>query len=376
MKKMEYKTVNQPIKKLGFGLMRLPMIDKKVDIEQTKIMIDKFMEAGFTYFDTAYSYLEGMSEEVAKECLVDRYPRESFTLATKLPAWLAKNQEEAQEMFWTSLKRTGVEYFDYYLMHNLGGNRTAMFEKYDLWNFIAKRKEEGLIKKVGLSSHMTSDELDEVLTKHPEVDFVQLQINYVDWESKSVESRLSYEVARKHGKEVVIMEPVKGGSLVKLPQQVADIFTQANPKASLASWAIRYAASLDGIITVLSGMSTIEQVEDNISYMEDFKPLNVSEYQVINAALEELNKIPQIPCTDCKYCVDNCPSKINIPNLFTVMNNYKIYQDLKRYKGSYDFNVGSGGKACECVKCGLCESACPQNIKIIEELAEISILFD
>ena len=250
----------ESIPKLGFGLMRLPMIGEEVDIEQVKQMVDMFLEAGFTYFDTAYGYIDGKSEAAIKEALVDRYPREKYQLATKLPAWAGADADEAKAMFDTSLERTGAGYFDFYLLHNLGEHRSKAFDEFGIWDYLAEKKASGLIRNLGFSFHDKAHLLDEILTAHPEMDFVQLQINYADWENPTIESRLCYETARKHGKEVVIMEPVKGGNLAKLPESLEAIFKEINPDASISSWAIRYAASLEGIVTVLSGMSNLEQM--------------------------------------------------------------------------------------------------------------------
>ena len=272
------------MKKLGFGLMRLPMLGEEVDIEQVKQMVDLFLERGFDYFDTAYGYIGGKSELAVKTALVERYPRESFKLATKLPAWAShvKTAEDAKAMLYTSLERTGAGYFDYYLMHSLGGTRTELYDNYDLWNFAAEQKAKGVLRRVGFSFHDNAEALEALLNAHPEVDFVQLQINYADWESESVQSRLCYETARRHGKEVIVMEPVKGGSLANLPEATAKPMRDFAPDASLSSWAIRYAASLDGVLTVLSGMSTLAQVEDNTSYMQDFQLLSEKEYEIIH----------------------------------------------------------------------------------------------
>ena len=298
---MDYLGKNIP--KLGFGLMRLPMLGEKVDIEQTKTMVDHFLAAGFNYFDTAYGYLGGKSEAAAKVALVDRYPRDKFYLATKLPAFAANNAEEARQMFYTSLERTGAGYFDFYLLHNLGDNRTEKYEEYGIWDFVKEQKEKGLIRHIGFSMHDKADALDKVLTQHPEAEFVQLQINYADWESDSVQSRKCYEVARKHGKSVIIMEPVKGGSLANLPDSVADVFHQADADASMSSWALRFAASLDGLVTVLSGMSNLEQMDDNLKTMKDMKPLTDADRAVIDRARQAMEAIPHVPCTGCQYCV-------------------------------------------------------------------------
>ncbi len=361
--------LGESIPKLGFGLMRLPMTGEEVDLEQTKQMVDLFLSKGFTYFDTAYGYLDGKSEEAARKTLVERYPRESFQLATKLPAWAgAKDAQEAQDMFFTSLERTGAGYFDFYLLHNLGADRTEYFDRFDIWNFLKEQKEKGLIRHLGFSFHDTATALDDLLTKHPDMEFVQLQINYGDWENDVIQSRKCYEVARAHGKPVIIMEPVKGGSLASLPDSVASIFHEADQKASLPSWAIRFAASLDGIVTVLSGMSNLEQMKDNLSYMEHFTPLSESEQKVVAKAQDALEKIPRIPCTGCDYCRKGCPQQILIPQIFKSMNHYLVYDNLPGAKGNYSFETRNGGKASECVACGQCESVCPQHISIIKEL--------
>lgn len=365
--------LGQAIPKLGFGLMRLPMLGEDVDIEQTKQMVDKFLEAGFTYFDTAYGYLGGKSEEAVKTALVDRYPRESFQLATKLPAWAGPTTaEEAKAMLQTSLKRTGAGYFDFYLLHNCGDERTAAFDKFGIWDYALEQKEKGVLKHVGFSFHDKADVLDELLTKHPEMEFVQLQINYADWEDSSVQSRKCYEVARKHGKPVIIMEPIKGGLLATPPQPVADILQKADPEKNLPSWALRFAASLDGIITVLSGMSTLGQMEENLLTMKNFQPLSQKELEVIGQAREALSKVPSIPCTSCQYCVKGCPQGISIPSLFSAMNTNLIYGNLERAKGNYGFATRGKGKASDCIQCGQCESVCPQHISIIQELEKIA----
>lgn len=364
------------IPKLGFGLMRLPMIGDAIDIEQTKKMVDRFMEQGFTYFDTAYPYINGKSETAAKEAIVNRYPRESFQLATKMPVWLVNEYEDMQRYFDIQLERTGAGFFDFYLLHSLGNDRLDQLEKVGAWKFVSEQKEKGLIKHLGFSFHDSADVLDRILTNHPETEFVQLQINYVDWEDSVIQSRLCYEVARKHNKPIIIMEPVKGGSLAEMSPEVQSIFKEANPDLSVASWAVRYAASLDGVITVLSGMSNLDQMNDNLSFMSNFQPLQQSELKTIDKVVEELKKVPLIPCTACKYCVEDCPQKINIPEVFESFNNYKLYKNLDRSRGHYSWLTSNSGKASDCIACGTCEGHCPQHIDIIDALKEIAEILE
>lgn len=373
---MADKYLGESIKKLGFGLMRLPMKDQEIDMEQTKKMVDAFMEKGFTYFDTAYVYIGGKSEVALKEAVVDRYPRESFQCASKLPMFDIKKPEDMAPIFQESLDRAGLSYYDFYLLHALNRDTAKKSEELDAWGFVQKMKEEGKIKHIGFSFHDTADVLEDILTKHPEAEFVQLQINYADWESDSVQSRLCYEAARRHNVPVIIMEPVKGGSLAAMTPEVQKLFKDANPEMSIPSWAVRYCASLDGVVTVLSGMSDEAQLNDNVSYMADFKPLSDREREVVDKAVEILNSIPTIPCTGCKYCVDGCPQKINIPSVFTAMNKLTLYNNPESSKGEYGRVTKDGGKASDCIQCGNCESHCPQHIEIIETLKKAAAQFE
>lgn len=364
------------IPKLGFGLMRLPRLGEDVDMAETGRMVDLFLQHGYTYFDTAWGYMNGRSEEAAKEALVDRYPREKFQLATKLPAYMGKTAQEAKDMLATSLRRTGAGYFDFYLLHNLGGERTRVFEDYGIWEYLAQQKKEGVIRHLGFSFHANAEHLDEVLTRHPEADFVQLQINYADWENGFVQSRKNYEVARRHQKPVIIMEPVKGGTLAEPPPAVAALLRGADPNASLASWALRFAAGLPGLVTVLSGMSNMEQMEDNLRTMDDFRPLDGEERAVIARAQAIFAALPSIPCTDCRYCADGCPKNLDIPNIFKAMNAYLMFDDLEDAKMSYGWATEPGERASDCIACGKCEKVCPQGIVIIQEMKRAAELFD
>lgn len=364
------------IKKLGFGLMRLPKAGEAIDVEQTKQMVDLFMDAGFTYFDTAWAYAG--SEDAIREALVERYPRESFQLATKAAPWIGcESREDAVAQLETSLKQTGAGYFDFYLLHNLGEFRTHFFDQWGMWDWIAEKKAEGVIRHAGFSFHSTPEELDELLSAHPEMEFVQLQINYADWDNPAVQSRRCYEVARKHHKPVIIMEPVKGGMLANPPEQVANVLKAAEPNSSVASWAIRFAASLPGVITVLSGMSDVAQMQDNLSYMRTFETLTHAQRATIERAQHELAKIPLIPCTRCNYCAKVCPNEIGISGTFTAMNMHTLYGDLETAKKERTWQVDRHGKrpADDCIKCGRCEQACPQHIKIRDELARSIELF-
>ena len=368
--------LGKDIPKLGFGLMRLPMLDGEIDIEQTKKMTDLFLEHGYTYFDTSYVYSNGKSEEAAKKALVDRHPRESFQLADKLSAWAVSTAEEARQMLWTSLKRTGSDYFDFYLLHNLGDKRTKYFDEFGIWDFLSEQKEKGFIRHLGLSIHDKASVLDELLTNHPEMEFVQLQINYADWENPMTESKKCYETALKHKKPVIIMEPVRGGSLSAPPPEVVSLMKKANPEASITSWAIRFAASLDNIITVLSGMSDLDQMRDNLASIDNFKILDSREQIIIAEAQKILASFPEIPCTACNYCLRECPEDIHIPLIFRAMNRNTVYGTLNKARSNYLWALENGAKGSSCAACGRCEAICPQHIHIIDELKKAVALLE
>ena len=355
--------------KLGFGLMRLPRKDENtIDVEETKKMVDHFMAAGMHYFDTAWAY-DG-SEDAIRQALVERYPRDRFFLVDKLNARMAKDEAEAKDEINVSLKRAGVSYFDLYFLHAIQDGNIDFYNRYGLWGYVKQLKEEGRIRHIGFSFHGSPELLENLLDAHPEVELVQLQINYADWENPKVQSRANLAVCQKHHIPVTIMEPVKGGLLANPPKEIQDLLRQAEPDMSFASWAIRFAASQEGVVTVLSGMSSLEQMDNNLSYMKDFQPLNAQENDVILKARDILSEANQIACTGCHYCMPGCPVHMHIPDIFTAMNVYKMYGRLDKAKQEYRFAVNGSSLASQCLHCGQCEGACPQSLPIISYLEE------
>jgi len=356
--------------------MRLPRNGDAIDVAQVAAMADRFLEAGFTYFDTAWAYPG--SEEAIRKALVERHPRDSFLLASKNAAWLrCKSAADARDQLRTSLDRSGAGRFDFYLLHNLGESRTHFFDDWGLWDWAFARKAEGLLRHVGFSFHSTADELDAVLRAHPEAEFVQLQINYADWESPSVQSRRCLEVARAHGKPVVVMEPVKGGMLAHPPPAVADALRRADPSASPASWALRFAADRPGVYTVLSGMSSLAQMEENIATLRGFSGLSGAESAALGEARRALAAVPVVPCTSCDYCAKVCPRSVGISGSFAALNSLTLYGDPAAAANQESWLVAGHGRkpAADCIRCGRCEAVCPQHIPIRDELARAAAAF-
>lgn len=368
------------MKRLGLGLMRFPLLDStndsSVDVTVAKDMIDRFMKRGFTYFDTAYVYHGGKSEGIFGELVAKRYPRDSYTISTKMPVWQVKEESEYEKIFAEQLERCCVDYFDYYFLHSLDDEvyETEIGKK--SFEFIKKKKAEGKVKKMCFSFHDTAEVLDKILTENPEMEMVLLQINYVDWEDEKIQSRLCYEVCIKHGKEVAIMEPVKGGNLANLPEKAQSILKGVRPDMSCASWGIRFAASLDNVHVVLSGMSSVEQIEDNMNTMDNFEKLTEAELKAVEETVSIINDSIAVPCTSCRYCVEGCPKKIDIPKYFDVYNKQNQFGLQPRHQGDFNSVTKNGGKPSECIGCKQCENHCPQHLHIIEELKKVAEIFE
>lgn len=369
-------------KKLGFGLMRLPLETpgeySRVDAEELTRMTDAFLERGFSYFDTAYMYHGGMSEKSVGQILARRYPRDRYALADKLPITMLENKESQQKVFDEQLERCGVDYFDVYLIHNIRKDSYVKAQTFGTFDFIEQKRQEGRARYTGFSFHHDAALLDEVLTAHPEVDFVQLQVNYLDWENEGIQSRKCCETARQHGKQIIIMEPLKGGTLANVPQKAEALFREHAPHQSASSWAIRFAASQPGVVMTLSGMSEMAQLLDNTAFMQDFKPLSAEEQGVVGQAAKILAESAAIPCTACRYCADACPRDIPIAEYFSLFNARKISAPVPFYSEQvyYDNYTQKRGKASDCAACGACVRHCPQQLDIPASMKEVAGLFE
>ena len=362
-------------KNFGFGCMRLPMNGDQVDIAETTRMVDEFLAQGFNYFDTAHGYIGGKSELALKECLTSRYPREAYSLTDKLTDSYFKTEADIRPFFESQLEACGVDYFDFYLMHAQNADNFKKFKACRAYETAFALKAEGRIRHVGLSFHDRAEVLDQILTEYPQIEVVQIQFNYLDYDDIAVQSRKCYEVCRKHGKPVLVMEPVKGGSLVNLPEEAKKVLDDLHG-GSPASYAIRFAAGFPGMMMVLSGMSNMEQMKDNLSYMRDFKPLDETELAAVNKVQEIFHKMNMIPCTACRYCVEGCPKQISIPDLFAIMNIKQLHHDWNADYYYEEVHTAPGRRASDCLKCGKCEKICPQHLPIRKLLEEVAKEFD
>lgn len=369
------------MKKFGFGCMRLPCTSdnpEDIDLPQVCEMVDKYIESGFNYFDTAYGYHNGLSEVAVRKSVIERYPRNEVLIADKLPVYMLKPSHNLREIFEEQKERCGVEYFDYYMLHNITNNfYNGIVPKLNCFEFVEELKQKGEVKHIGISFHDDADTLERVLKEHPSIEFVQLQINYLDWDNKGIQSRKCYEIARKYNKDVIVMEPLKGGTLVNIPNKANEILNNYNSDLSIASWGIRFAATLDGVISVLSGVSNLEQLEDNISYMKNFNPLNDDELMVIDETVGIIKDSIAVPCTGCDYCLDSCPTNIPISKFFALYNDAKQAIEIQfLYYFYYDNLAKKNAPASMCIGCGECEKKCTQHINIIDELKDVEELLE
>ena len=362
-------------KNFGFGCMRLPMKGGEVDYAEFNKMVDAFIENGFNYFDTAHGYLQGKSEIALRDCLVKRYPRDKYIFTNKLTNFFFKTEADVRPFFESQLKICGVDYFDFYLMHAQSKENFAMFKRCRAYEQALEFKKEGKIRHFGISFHDTAEVLEQILTEYPQIEVVQIQLNYIDYDDPAVQSRKCLEVCNKYNKPVIIMEPVKGGNLVNLPEAAKKYFEQLGT-ASPASYAIRFAAGCEGVFMVLSGMSNMAQMSDNISYMKDFKPLSEREMQAVDNVCAVFKGMNLIACTACRYCTDGCPKKISIPDLFACLNTKSIYHDWNTDYYYNEVHTKNGGKASDCIACGKCEKACPQHLPIRNLLKDVAKEFE
>ncbi len=360
---------------IGFGLSRLPHLeDGSIDIEKLITLVDRYMESGYHNFETAYIYEKGKSEMAFKEAVSSRYPRESFWLTDKFPLQIHKGPEKWDEIFQTSLKRTGLEYIDLYYLHAMDRSLMNEYEPKGIWEFMKKLKAEGKVRYIGFSSHDKADLIDEILTKHPEIDYVQIQLNWRDWENEDVQARKCYEAIRKHGKLLTVMEPLRGGNLGAVNPELCKVLTDERPNQSIASWGLRFAGSWDGVKVVHSGMNDMFQLEDNLKTFQNWEPMDAREKKILADLVTELEKVPAVPCTACGYCVDGCPVRINIPRIIKLYNEYLVYKDLARARRAYPFEceaLKGRGLPYECIECGQCENICTQHVEIIQVLKDI-----
>lgn len=370
--------------KLGMGMMRLPLLDESdfssIDYDQVNQMVDLYMDAGFNYFDTAYIYHEGLGEIAFKKCVAQRYPRDSFKIATKLPLFIISEQSQLEPIFAEQLENCGVDYFDYYMLHNVSGFTQTAWKNVDLYSFIEKKKQEGYVKHIGLSTHGNAEFLEGILMEHPELEFVLLQINYLDWEDESIESRKCLEVARKYGKSVMIMEPYKGGFLADVPEEAEKIMKDYNPNRSVVSWAMRFVANIDDVCVVLTGASNMEQLENNIWEIENADPLNDEELKILGEVSEIINSNITVDCTKCRYCIDTCPEDIDIAKLFDIYNKHKLLEEdgWTQFGNAYlnYSKLPDVGIASDCSECDSCIEECPQQINIPEVLKDVAKTFE
>ena len=369
--------------KIGMGMMRLPLLDQNdqtsIDYEMVNEMVDAYMDAGFNHFDTAFVYHEGIGEPAFKKCVVDRYPRDAYKIATKLPLFVITEESQLEPLFAKQLEDCGVDYFDYYMLHNVSGFTENAWKNVDLYSFIERKKQEGKIRHIGLSTHGNSEFLEEILFEHPELEFVLLQINYLDWEDENIESRKCLEVARKYGKQVMIMEPYKGGFLADVPEDAEKLMKDYNPDRSIVSWAMRFVANLD-VCVVLTGASTLEQVENNIEEFKNADPLNDEEMEILESVSQIINDNITVDCTKCRYCVDSCTEEIDIARLFDLYNKHKLL-DIDQWTphGNAYLNyskLDGVGIASDCIECEACLEECPQKINIPEVLKDVAKTFE
>lgn len=369
---------------LGFGMMRLPLLDENdqtsIDVEQVKKMVDTYMKSGFNYFDTAFVYHEGVGESTFKKTVVDRYPRDSFKIATKLPLFVITEESQLEPIFAQQLENCGVDYIDYFMLHNVSGFTENAWKNVDLYSFIEKKKREGKIKHIGISTHGDAEFLEEILFDHPELEFVLLQINYLDWEDEGIDAKKCWEVARKYNKKIMVMEPYKGGFLADVPEEAEKVMKEHAPDRSVVSWAMRFVANIEDIDVVLTGASTLEQLEDNIHEFKNADSLNDDEMEVIKEVTEIINSNITVDCTKCRYCVDACSEDIDIAKLFDLYNKHKMLKidDWTQFGNAYlnYTKLPDVGIASDCIECEACIEECPQSINIPDVLKDVAKTFE